>query len=208
MFHIYISNRPGEATPGSLGRLVPGYRAQVRGADEGEVADGEVGTLHVSGESAAIGYFQDGRKSRDTFHGETVVSGDLFRRDAQGRFWYEGRADDMLKVAGCWVAPREVEECLLEHAAVRECCVVGVERRERADGPARLRRREGGARGRAGAGARADRPREGEARALQGARAASSSWRTLPRNDRGKIARAEVRKMAGAATSRAKRRAP
>src|SRR5262249_4494139 len=111
----------------SLGRLVPGYSAQVVGADGREVAVGEVGTLHVSGESAAIGYFQDRDKSRATFLGDTVVSGDLFRRDREGRFWYEGRADDMLKVAGIWVAPREVEECLLDHPAVRECCVVGFE---------------------------------------------------------------------------------
>jgi benzoate-CoA ligase family protein len=202
MFHIYISNRPGEATPGSLGRLVPGYRAQVRGADGGEVADGEVGTLHVSGESAAVGYFQDGRKSRDTFHGETVVSGDLFRRDAQGRFWYEGRADDMLKVAGCWVAPREVEECLLEHAAVRECCVVGVDDGNGLMVPlAYVVVKEGRAGGPALAQELIDHVKAKLVHYKAPRRVEFMA--ELPRNDRGKIARAEVRKMAGAATSRA-----
>ena len=207
MFHIYISNRPGEATPGSLGRLVPGYRAQVRGADGREVADGEVGTLHVSGESAAIGYFQDGRKSRDTFHGETVVSGDLFRRDAQGRFWYEGRADDMLKVAGCWVAPREVEECLLAHAAVRECCVVGVEDENGLVIPlAYVVANEGHAGGPALARALIDHAKAKLVHYKAPRRVEFLA--ALPRNDRGKIARAEVRKLAGDAALRSKAAQP
>jgi benzoate-CoA ligase family protein len=198
MFHIYISNRPGDVTPGSLGRLVPGYEARVVGADGREVADGEVGTLHVRGESAAIGYFQDGEKSRATFHGDTVVSGDLFRRDAQGRFWYEGRADDMLKVAGIWVAPREVEECLLDHPAVRECCVVGYEEEH---GLTTALAYVAVRAGHAGCGELAQGLIDHVKSRLVHYKAPRrvEFMEALPRNDRGKIARAELRKLAEAA---------
>ncbi|MBI3843804.1 MAG: benzoate-CoA ligase family protein [Planctomycetes bacterium] len=125
MFHIYISNRFGEVREGSLGKLVPGYEARIVGANGADVPDGEIGTLWVSGDSRMVAYFQDNEKSRATVKGEWVVSGDLFRRDKAGYFWYEGRADDMLKVGGIWVSPGEVENCLLQHAAVKECAVVG-----------------------------------------------------------------------------------
>jgi benzoate-CoA ligase len=204
MFHIYISNRPGDATPGSLGRLVPGYTAKVVGADGCEVADGEVGTLHVSGESAAIGYFQDREKSRATFLGDTVVSGDLFRRDREGRFWYEGRADDMLKVAGIWVAPREVEECLLDHPAVRECCVVGFEEEHGlTTALAWVAAHEGHACGPELAQKLIDHVK---ARLVHyKAPRRVEFMDALPRNDRGKIARAELRRLADAAAAKAGR---
>jgi benzoate-CoA ligase family protein len=127
LFHIYISNRFGEARPGSLGRLVPGYEARVVGADGRDVPDGEIGTLWVKGDSAALCYWQAHEKSKEVLRGDWVVSGDLFRRDADGYFYYAGRADDMLKVGGIFVAPTEVEACLLRHANVLETAVVGFE---------------------------------------------------------------------------------
>ncbi len=127
MFHIYISNYPKEVRSGSLGRLVPGYECRIVGPTGEDAPPGEVGTLWIKGGSTALGYFLDRDKSRATFHGDTAITGDLFRRDAEGWFYYEGRADDMLKVGGIFVSPREVEECLLQHPAVRECCVVGRE---------------------------------------------------------------------------------
>jgi benzoate-CoA ligase family protein len=211
MFHIYISNRPGDVTPGSLGRLVPGYAARVVGADGIEVVDGEVGTLQVSGESAALGYFQDAAKSRATFKGDTCVSGDLFRKDRDGRFWYEGRADDMLKVGGIWVAPREVEECLLTHAAVRDCCVVGFEDERGLVTPLAyvvVREGVGGARVAAGP--------ELTAKLVEHVKSKLSHYKAprrieylpaLPRNDRGKIARAELRKLANSSSGAAPRAA-
>ncbi len=197
MFHIYISNRPGDVKAGSLGRIVPGYSARVVGADGLEVEPEEVGTLHVSGPSAGAGYFQDAAKSRATFHGDTVVSGDLFRRDADGRFWYEGRADDMLKVAGIWVAPREVEECLLTHKAVRECCVVGFEDERGLVTPlAYVALQEGIA----AAPALTQELVEHVKRKLAHYKAPRriEYLAALPRNDRGKIARAELRRLADA----------
>jgi benzoate-CoA ligase len=127
LFHIYISNRFGEVRPGSLGRLVPGYEARVVAPDGKDVADGEVGTLWVKGDSAALCYWQAHEKSKEVLRGDWVVSGDLFRRDEGGFFYYAGRADDMLKVGGIWVSPMEVESCLLRHPSVLETAVIGFE---------------------------------------------------------------------------------
>jgi len=127
MFHIYITNYPGEARPGTLGRLVPGYDAAVRDDLGGAVPDGEIGRLWVKGDSAALCYFGDHEKSKATFAGDWCVSADLFRRDADGYFSYAGRADDMLKVRGVFVSPLEVEDCLAIHPAVLECAVVGAD---------------------------------------------------------------------------------
>jgi len=125
-FHIYISNYPGDVKYGSLGRIVPGYSARVCDDEGREVADGEIGTLHVTGDSAALMYWSDYAKSTQVLRGGTIVSGDKFRRDADGYYWYVGRTDDLLKVAGIYVSPLEIENCLLAHDAVAECCVIGV----------------------------------------------------------------------------------
>ncbi|MDR7414073.1 MAG: benzoate-CoA ligase family protein [Armatimonadota bacterium] len=124
LYHIYISNRPGEVRPGSVGRPCPGYRAEVRDPEGHPLPAGEVGELWVWGETAAVMYWLDRGKSVRTFHGNWVRTGDLFRQDADGFLWYQGRADDLMKVGGVWVAPLEVEECLLRHPLVRECAVV------------------------------------------------------------------------------------
>lgn len=125
MFHIYISNRIGAVKPGSLGRLVPGYEAKICGPSEEVLPDGEVGTLWISGDSAMTGFWQDDERSRKLLRGNWYCTGDQFRRDAEGNFWYEGRADDMLKVGGIWVSPLEVENALLTHPSVKEACVTG-----------------------------------------------------------------------------------
>ncbi|MBK8169840.1 MAG: benzoate-CoA ligase family protein [Sandaracinaceae bacterium] len=127
LFHIYITNYPGESRPGMLGRIVPGYEAKVCGPDGDLMPDGEIGRLWVKGDSAALCYFGDHEKSKATLRGDWVVSADLFRRDAEGFFSYAGRADDMLKVRGVFVSPLEVEDCLATHPAVRECAVIGVD---------------------------------------------------------------------------------
>jgi benzoate-CoA ligase len=125
MFHIYISNRFGAVRPGSLGELVPGYDAEIVDAAGAPVPDGEPGRLRVRGGSTALCYWGDKRKSNETFQGEWCTTADIFRRDADGLFAYEGRADDLLKVSGIWVSPLEIENALLSHAAVAETCVVG-----------------------------------------------------------------------------------
>lgn len=127
MWHIFISNRAGEVKPGTLGRVVPGFEVKVCDDDGRELPDGEVGMLWVRGNSRAIGYWQQMEKTRAAFRGEWYVSGDLIRRDRDGYFTYCGRADDLLKVGGKWLAPQEVEGCLLQHPLVKEVAVVGVE---------------------------------------------------------------------------------
>jgi benzoate-CoA ligase len=125
MFHIYITNYPGDVVPGSLGRIVPGYEAMIVDAEGREVAAGEMGTLRIKGDSAALCYWGAHEKSKATFAGDWCTTGDQFRRDERGYYWYCGRTDEMLKVSGIYVSPTEIENCLLEHAAVLECAVTG-----------------------------------------------------------------------------------
>lgn len=126
-YHIYISNRPGAARQGSCGQVVPGYTARVVNDDGTAAPDGDVGVLEVTGGTVALEYFGDKEKSAATYQGDTVHTGDLFSRDADGFFYYHGRADDLLKSGGIWVAPSEIEHCLIGHADVLECGVAGVE---------------------------------------------------------------------------------
>ncbi|MDT7780899.1 MAG: hypothetical protein QOC99_3411 [Acidobacteriota bacterium] len=125
MFHIYITNRPGDVKPGSLGRIVEGYEAEIVDAAGRVVPTGEMGTLRVKGDSAALCYWQAHEKSKATFAGDWCTTGDQFHTDAEGYYWYHGRTDDMLKVSGVFVAPAEIENCLLQHEAVLEAAVVG-----------------------------------------------------------------------------------
>ena len=127
MFHIYITNRPGDVKPGSLGRIVDGYEARIVDADDKKVPTGEMGTLKIKGDSAALCYWNAHEKSKETFAGDWCTSGDQFHVDADGYYWYHGRSDDMLKVGGIFVAPAEIENCLLQHEAVMECAVIGQE---------------------------------------------------------------------------------
>ncbi|MBN6037141.1 benzoate-CoA ligase family protein [Amycolatopsis sp. 195334CR] len=134
-YHIFLSNRPGAAKRGSLGREVPGYSARVIDESGAVLPDGEIGTLEVTGPTIAGEYWGDAEKSARTFDGETLRSGDLFSRDAEGFFTHHGRADDLLKIGGIFVAPSEIENCLLGHADVVECAALGYEQ----DGLARVR---------------------------------------------------------------------
>jgi benzoate-CoA ligase family protein len=132
MFHIYASNRPGDVKPGSLGKVVDGYELRILAEDADgpgapQVAAGEIGVLWVKGDSVSHGYWLDRDKSWSVFHGHWCRTGDLFRIDADGYLYFAGRADELLKVSGLWVAPVEVEECLMRHAAVLHAAVIGVE---------------------------------------------------------------------------------
>lgn len=123
-FHIYISNRPGEAVQGSLGHLVPGYEARIVDETFQDVERGEVGRLMVKGNSVATGYWQAQEKSKETFQDGWLVTSDLFHQDENGLFWYSGRTDDVLKVGGMFVSPLEIEDVLLEQAGIQEVAVV------------------------------------------------------------------------------------
>ncbi|MBI3457949.1 MAG: benzoate-CoA ligase family protein [Candidatus Rokubacteria bacterium] len=123
--YIFISNRPGAVRPGSSGQLLPGYRARILDEAGRDVPPGTVGELWVSGESVAAGYWNKHDKTRAAFVGEWFRTGDRYLVDADGYYFYQGRADDLLRVGANWVSPLEVETCLLEHRAVAECAVVG-----------------------------------------------------------------------------------
>jgi benzoate-CoA ligase len=127
MFHIYITNRPEDVKPGSLGRIVEGYEARIVDGEGNEVPNGEMGTLMIKGDSAALCYWNAHEKSKETFAGDWCTTGDQFHVDPSGYYWYHGRTDDMLKVGGIFVAPAEIENCLLQHEALLECAVVGHE---------------------------------------------------------------------------------
>jgi benzoate-CoA ligase family protein len=125
MWHIFISNRPGDVVAGTLGRVVPGFEVRLCDPDGREVADGEIGALWVKGESRAIGYWRQMDDTMRVFRGDWCVPGDMLQRNADGTFTYCGRSDDLLKVHGKWLAPSELENCLLAHPAVLEVAVVG-----------------------------------------------------------------------------------
>lgn len=126
MWHVFLSNQPGAVRPGSLGRAVPGFELAVRDEEGGDLEDGEVGRLWVRGDSLALGYWRDSKRSAEAFRGEWFVGGDMVWRDGDGFFHYAGRADDALKVGGKWLLPAEVEDCLLTHPAVSAAAVVGI----------------------------------------------------------------------------------
>jgi len=127
MLHVFLSNRPGDVRYGTTGKPVDGYTIELRDEQGRPVADGEVGDLWIDGPSAALMYWCDRAKSRQTFQGSWTKSGDKYSRDADGYYTYAGRSDDMLKVSGIYVSPFEVEGTLMQHPAVLESAVIGVE---------------------------------------------------------------------------------
>ncbi len=126
MLHIFISNRPGRVRYGTTGWPVPGYEVELRGDDGRPVPDGQTGDLYIHGPSAALMYWGNRAKSRETFQGGWTKSGDKYARNADGSYTYSGRSDDMLKVSGIYVSPFEVESTLVQHPAVLEAAVIGV----------------------------------------------------------------------------------
>jgi benzoate-CoA ligase family protein len=126
MLHIYCSNTQDDVTPGSSGRPVPGYDVKLLG-DDGVVIEGPgSGDLYVTGDSMLREYWNQPEKTLDCIRDGWFYSRDRYRRDEDGRYWCEGRADDMFKVSGLWVSPADVEARLIEHPAVLEAAVVGV----------------------------------------------------------------------------------
>ena len=127
MLHIYCSNRLDDVRPGSSGKPVPGYELKILDDAGNAVPPDEAGDLYVKGDSALALYWAQHEKSKRSVLGEWFFTGDRYRVDADGYYWYEGRSDDMIKVSGLWVSPIEIESVLLEHPAVGESAVVGIE---------------------------------------------------------------------------------
>ena len=131
MLNTFLSNRPDDIRYGSTGRPVPGYETRIVDENGRELGNDEIGELIVRGPSAGEGYWNQREKSRRTFAGEWTHTGDKYRRDADGYYYYCGRTDDMFKVSGMWVSPFDVEAALVSHEAVLEAAVIG---KEDADG--------------------------------------------------------------------------
>ncbi|MDB4908098.1 MAG: AMP-dependent synthetase and ligase [Gemmatimonadetes bacterium] len=130
MLHIFISASGDDIRPGSTGRVVTGYQAKIVDDEMRDVADGSVGRLAVRGPTGCryLGNLEQQRKYvRDGWN----LTGDAYMRDADGYFWYQARTDDMIISGGYNIAGPEVENVLLEHAAVAECAVVGAPDEER-----------------------------------------------------------------------------
>jgi benzoate-CoA ligase len=124
MLHCFVSNRPGAVRYGTSGVVVPGYRVRLVDDDGVRVPQGGIGELQVSGPTAANCYWNNREKSRTTFVGEWMRTGDKYRADPDGYLVYCGRSDDMMKVGGIWVSPAEVESALIAHDAVLEAAVI------------------------------------------------------------------------------------
>jgi len=124
--YIYIQNLPGQARPNASGRVLPGYEARILDEDENPVPDGEIGELYMKSDSFAAAYWKKRERSKDTFRGPWLKTGDRYRRDGDGYYYYAGRGDDMFKTSGQWVSPIEVEGALLRHPSVAEAAVIGV----------------------------------------------------------------------------------
>jgi 2-aminobenzoate-CoA ligase len=129
MIHIFISASGDDVRPGATGKPLPGYRACVLDEEGRPLAAPATGRLAVTGPTGCR--YLDDERQREYVLGGWNVTGDLYRVDEDGYFWFVSRADDMIVSAGYNIAGPEVEWALLAHPAVRECAVVGAEDPER-----------------------------------------------------------------------------
>jgi benzoate-CoA ligase len=192
--HMFIANRPGEVRPGASGKVLEGFAARIVDENGNDVSDGEIGNLLIRSEAVCAYYWNQHEKSKETFAGQWLRTGEKYYRDADGYYWYAGRSDDMLKVSGSWVSPIEIEAALVEHEAVLEAAVVGREDENRLVKPAAfvvLRD------GRAGSESLAAELKEHVSRRLSGFK--STRWvefvPALPKTATGKIQRFKLRQM-------------
>lgn len=125
LIHAFCTTRPGMNRPGSIGIPVSGYELRVVDEALRDISDGRPGRLMIAGPTVFAGYANRRERNQETFWGKWMLSADTVRRDAEGIYWFVGRADDMLKVGGALVSPIEIENVLVEHPAVLEAAVVG-----------------------------------------------------------------------------------
>ena len=123
--HIFLSNNFGDVKPGSTGKVVSGYGTRLLDDDGEPVESGKIGNLLVSGGSIASAYWNQRDETKRNMLGEWFVTGDRYMVDEDGFYFFRGRSDDMLRVGGRWLAPREVEHTLNRHPAIEESVVVG-----------------------------------------------------------------------------------
>jgi acetyl-CoA synthetase len=128
VLHIYLSNTREQKKTGTAGKRVPGYEIRLTTPDGAPVARGEEGVMWVRGHSNAPCYWNRPDKTAQTMReAGWIWTGDRLVEDADGFFTFVGRVDDLIKVSGQWIYPVEIELCLSDHPAVRECAVLGLE---------------------------------------------------------------------------------
>jgi len=116
-----------EVREGSMGRPMPGWDVQILDEDEHPVAQGERGEICLRARSNPhypLGYWNNDEDSEETFGGEWFHTKDAAQADAEGYYWYAGRADDVIISAGYRIGPFEVESACIEHPAVHEAAAV------------------------------------------------------------------------------------
>lgn len=124
MLHIFISASDDDIRPGATGKVVPGYKAKVIDKDGNDVPVGEIGRLAVQGPTGCR-YMDDIDRQKKYVRNGWNMTGDSYRMDAEGYFWYQARTDDMIISSGHNISGPEVENVLLDHPAVQECAVIG-----------------------------------------------------------------------------------
>jgi 2-aminobenzoate-CoA ligase len=129
LIHIFISSSGDKIEPGATGQIIPGYEAKIILENGDTAPDGELGRLAIRGPSGCL-YLNDDRQKKYVLDGWNIT-GDLFRKDENGYFWYVSRADDLIVSSGYNIAGPEVEQALLSHKAVQECAVIGAPDEER-----------------------------------------------------------------------------
>ncbi|MBL8834524.1 MAG: AMP-binding protein [Rhodospirillales bacterium] len=130
MLHIFVAAAPEDMIAGATGRAIPGYAACILDEEGNRLPPGEVGRLAVRGPTGCR-YLDDIERQRKYVQNGWNLTGDAYRMDEQGYFWYQARTDDMIVTAGYNVSGPEVEGILLDHPKIRECAVVGAPDAER-----------------------------------------------------------------------------
>jgi benzoate-CoA ligase family protein len=124
LLHGFISSYKDRIRPGSCGVATKGYDIRLLDT-QGQVVEGAGrGDLYVRGASAIPYYLNKPEKTAESIREGWVRTGDVFRRDEDGFYWFEGRSDDLFKSSGMWVSPGEVEDAICGHAAVLEAAVI------------------------------------------------------------------------------------
>jgi 2-aminobenzoate-CoA ligase len=130
MLHIFVASAPEDMIAGATGRAIPGYTACILDDEGNRLPPGEIGRLAVRGPTGCR-YLDDIERQRKYVQHGWNLTGDAYRMDENGYFWYQARTDDMIVTAGYNVSGPEVESVLLDHPKIRECAVVGAPDAER-----------------------------------------------------------------------------
>jgi len=124
LLHAFIHNFRDRNKPGSSGIPLEGYQVKLADENGGIVEGAGRGRLQVKGRSAIPYYLNKPEKTKELIQDGWVTTGDIYRRDEEGFYWFEGRSDDLFKCSGMWVSPGEVEEAVITHPAVLEAAVI------------------------------------------------------------------------------------